>query len=236
MLTKILLALVLAHGAPTYEAHMTATATATDTRATEGDAPKAPESTPQVVLQIHGDLSTQQQLAALRLTPQVDPVQRFREGAATSSGTVIGAEDGYQYNVILPGDYGPAQLTSHRQRLIDEGFAPRAGGIYQGPATGEYVVGQSVAEIWRRPQVYSDAEHLGRLCESVLSYDWAAHYRRHPRGQLPEAVDLAVQVYHGFVKPPPGKSVPTAEQVKALVWKHVKVHPGAPAPQDRVGW
>lgn len=234
MLTKILLALVFTHGAPTHEAHMTETkATAT---ATDPDAPKAPESATQVVLQINGDLSTQQQIAALRFAPQVDPIQRFREGAATSAGTVIGAEDGYQYNVILPGDFGPAQLTSHRQRLIDEGFSPRAGGVYQGAPTGEYVVGQAIAEIWRRPQVYSDAEHLGRLCESVLSYDWAAHYRRHPRGQLPEAVDLAVQVYHGFVPAPPGKARPTAEQVKALVWKHVKVHPGGPAPQDRVGW
>lgn len=166
--------------------------------------------------------------APIRLEPLADPIERYRSGVADDSGDVRNAEPGYQYTYILPGDYSEVALQGHRQSLVDEGFQPRTG-PYAGPKPGnEYVAGKGDVEIWRRPESVANAEHLDRLTTCVLSPDWFRQYRRHERGQLPDEVRFAALVYHGIEQPPAGKSKPTADQMRALIFRHVKPHPGAP--------
>lgn len=174
-------------------------------------------------------------LPPVNLTPDVDPIERFRKGLAEAPGAVANAEAGWQYTYILPGDFGDgASLTAHRTRLVDEGYAPVKGGLYMGPVRREFVPGHGAAEIWRRAKKFADAEFLARLSDTVLNPLWAAYYKRHPRG-LPEPVMTAMFAFHGLMPLPADKRAPTREQLIDIVWKHVDVHPGG-TKQARFAW
>lgn len=163
----------------------------------------------------------------VRMQPLVDPITAFRATAKASPGDVVGAEPGFEYTYITPGDHPtPHELAARRQALVDAGWVPRSGPLYSGPVNPEYVPRAGAVEIWRRPQKYADAEWLAELVERVLDPLWSALYWSRRRW-LPPAVDAALSFFHGFATPPAGVPRPTAEQLSDLVWEHVRPHPGA---------
>ena len=166
----------------------------------------------------------------IRLEPKADPIERYRAGIADATGDVRNADPGFQYTYIVAGDYSEAALQAHRQVLVDEGWKPRTGPYAKTPGT-EYVASKGDVEIWRRPAVVANADHLDRLATCVASPEWFRQYLRHERDQLPEPVKLAALVYHRIQDPPAGKQVPTLEQLRASVFKHIKPHPGTPKKQ-----
>lgn len=174
-------------------------------------------------------------LPAVNLKPDIDPAERFRKGISEAPGAVSNAEPGFQYTYILPGDFPDgASLTSHRVRLVDEGFEPVKGGLHTGPVRREFVPGHGAAEIWRRPKRYQDAEFLARMADTVLNPLWAAYYKRHPSG-LPEVVMTAMYAHHGLMPLPADKRPPTRDELIDIVWKHLPVHPGG-TKQNRFAW
>lgn len=174
-------------------------------------------------------------LPPIRLKPDVSPADRYREqSAASSDALVVGGDPAYEYHYFLPGDFPTTvAATGHRQRLVDEGFAPRNGPYYSGAPCSEYVSSHGEAEIWRRSKSDADAAFLAALTRSVLTPLWAAAYHRHPRNALPPGVETAMYAYHGIIKPdqlPEGVKRPTERQLRDLVWSQVKPHPGGSRP------
>lgn len=223
MKTLILLcALLGVHAAQAAEVTMNEQ-TETEKRTEKGVMEQAPATATVAVVEL-------KKVPPIRLEPKADPVERYRAGIADATGDVRNAEAGFQYTYILPGDYSEAALQAHRQVLVDEGWKPRTGPYAKTPGT-EYVASKGDVEIWRRPAAVANADHLDRLATCVASPEWFRQYLRHERDQLPEPVKLAAMVYHKLQDPPAGKTVPTLEQLRASVFKHVKPHPGTPKKQ-----
>lgn len=162
----------------------------------------------------------------------VDPIARFRSKATENNDSLIlNAEPGWQYTYFQLGDFKtPVEIANYRRKLKNLGYSACNGPEYVGAQRNEVVASHGDAEIWRRDNKTRDAHWLSKLVDCVLNKTWAEAYWRHQFG-LPVNVATAMFAFHelqGFKRHElPNGIVPLSrDQLVALVWDQVPVHPG----------
>lgn len=153
------------------------------------------------------------------------------EGDSAST-DIVGAEPGWQYTTVRPGDFpvDGREIQSLRQRMTTRGYEPCNGPLYKGAPRKEYVPGRPDLEIWRMSQARADNEWRVDMARQVLEKRAAERYWRHnikggKKGGLPPRLETGMLAFHGLIKLPGDQAPPTREQLIAMV-RRMPVHPG----------
>lgn len=135
-------------------------------------------------------------------TQDTDRVAKARaarsESGAGAPGDVVNAEAGFRYTYFVVRDY-PAdgrQVAAMRRQLEARGYEPRTGPSVKGEATGEFVIGEPDAEIWRTSRDVADDEWKDELLACLRNVNWFENQRRRENHGIAKRVLALTEALH----------------------------------------